>query len=631
MPQSFLRYSFLILIFCISAFAGYSNQSVSPSDEGSRLDFLIERATKLLPVATNHDTVVFMLNEADQLAKATKNQHDFNNILILRGLNEYFFGNYEQAIDYYYTALDLSEKSNDSLLIAKVNHTLGMIYDEMEDYNEAISYFNKSLQISTMKKDSDLMTKTYQNISISYQNKKDLTKALEFNDKANQLAKLRRDTTRIIDALNNFGTINYDQKKFDESLVCYQKALDLYLKIKDMPGVAMAYNNIALVYLDKKEYKQSLEFFMKSLHLATKLKMTDFIGDIYGNLTSYYEEQKDYKNAYLCNTKYNSIYDSLSGEKKNKMIRQIQAKYQLNKNARELEELKQNNQTQLRAINLAKSIQIYLFSITFLVIVFMVATFYLLVKEKKLARALKLKTAELKDLNVSKDKFFSIIAHDLTSPFNVLVGFTGMLKTDLDLFSKEELQRILSDLNQASENGFNLLQDLMVWSQTQTDRIQINKSNFSLIDVYNDVRSLVDLNLISKEQQLSADIACELTVFADRTMVSTVLRNLIFNSVKFSPKGSLIQVKSKVVGEFAHIQVVDHGIGIAPKVIDSLFVVGKNKTGFGTEGERGTGLGLAICHEFVEKNGGEIWVESKVGHGSVFSFSIPLNDTNRPA
>jgi signal transduction histidine kinase len=368
---------------------------------------------------------------------------------------------------------------------------------------------------------------------------------------------------------------------------------------------------------------------MKSLHLAKDLKMTDFIGDIYGNLTSYYEGQKDYKNAYFCNAKYNSIYDSLSGEKKNKMIRQIQAKYQLNKNARELEMLKQKNQNQLRAINLAKSIQIYLFTITFLVIVFMIATFNLLVKERKLARALQAKTTELKDLNVSKDKFFSIIAHDLTNPFNVLVGFTSLLKTDLEMFSKEELQRILSDMNQASENGFNLLQDLMVWSQTQTDRIQINKSHFSLIEVYDEVKSLVELNLISKNQQLSAEIDVELSVFADRAMIATVLRNLIFNSVKFSPKGSSIQVKSTLVGNFAHVHVIDPGIGIAPDMIDSLFVIGKNKTGFGTEGESGTGLGLAICHEFVERNGGEIWVESKVGQGSVFSFSIPYKDSTQ--
>lgn len=614
----------VLLVLFIPVLTGYSIRPITSAEQNLHPDSLIELARKLVTVATNHDSVSVLLTKADQLAKISNNLHQSNDVLILKGLNEYYIGNYEQAVDYYFQALSLIEQSNDSILLARVFHNLGMIYDEFEDYDLAIDYFHKSLKISELIKDDKLRAKTYQNIAISYQNKKELATALEYNQRANQLAIDLNDTQMLIDVTNNFGTIAYDQNKLDESLGYYQKALKLYLDIDDNQGVALAYNNIGLVYLDKKNYETALTYFMKSLHLANELKMNDFIGDLYGNLTIYYEELNDYKQAYIYYDKYNTVYDSLIGEKKSKMIRQIQAKYQLLSKTKELEELKLKNQTQMRTIDAAKSIQVYLFGITLLALILVVATIYLLRKEKKLASELKLKTTELHNLNASKDKFFSIIAHDLKNPFNALISYTSILKSDLDLFPKDELKQIISDLNQASENGFSLLQNLLVWSRSQTNRIQIYKTNFFLMDVVEQLKALIELNLLTKQQLLKVEVDPELVVFADKDMISTVLRNLVFNALKFSEKGSEVVIKSRKKGSTVQVDVIDNGIGMSAEVIDSLFLIDKNLTTPGTDGEAGTGLGLLISNEFISKNDGLIWVESTPGKGSVFSFTIPL-------
>jgi len=144
------------------------------------------------------------------------------------------------------------------------------------------------------------------------------------------------------------------------------------------------------------------------------------------------------------------------------------------------------------------------------------------------------------------------------------------------------------------------------------------------MDVIEQVRALVDLNLITKQQQLKVEVDPELIVFADKDMISKVLRNLIFNALKFSAKGAEVKLKSTIVGTSVRIDVIDNGIGIAPEAIDSLFLYDKNITTPGTDGETGTGLGLLICHEFISKNDGVIGVESTLGKGSVFSFTIPL-------
>ncbi len=625
MRQCFIRHTFVGLFCLILVLSGFANQPNKSTIQRQKISLLINRANKLVHVATNHDTVSSLLNQAEKLIKMPEDTHQAINILLVKGLNEFYNSNYEQAAEMYYDALGQAEQSKDSILIAKADEYLGRIFDEMEDYDEAIVYFQKSLKICQSINDTAFLAKTFQNIAISYQNKKDLEKAIEFDKKADQLARLRKDTLMIIDITNNFGTIAYAQKNPDKALSFYQEAFALYQKTKNEQGIAMAYNNIGLVYLDKKEYPKSLEYFEKSLKLATHLKMYDFIGDIYSNLTIYYAEIKDYKNAYHFYDQYNIVYDSLAGEKKSKMIRQVQAKYQLYKTHRDMEDLKQKNQVQLQSINNAKSVQIYLTAITLIVILLMITTIYLLFKEKKLARMLKTKTDELRELNVSKDKFFSIIAHDLSNPFSILVSYTNLLKTDFESFSTAELQQVIVDLNNASENGYNLLQNLLLWTRSQTNRIHIYKTSLNFFDLFEQVKAVVEYNLISKNQKLIAEIDPALTVFADKDMVSTVMRNLIFNAIKFSKNDSDIKLKASVAGLDLQIDVIDTGIGISPESLKKLFRLDNNCSTTGTNGETGTGLGLVICREFIEQNGGKIWAESQLGKGSVFSFTIPMN------
>jgi len=622
MRHYILVYALMILLG--SVYSGYSAQTDPTSGDDPQFNLLVNKVVRLVKVATNHDSVATLLEHADLLAKTSNNQHQGTYVLILKGQNEYFSSNYEDAIAFYYQALDQAEHAKDSVLLAKVNLNLGMVYDELEDYDEAIAFFQKALNISQSIKDTSIISKTYQNIAIGFQNKKDMSKALEYNEKAYQLAVLKKDTTMIIDVTNNYGTIAYEQADLVKSLDYYEKALNLYQAINDRKGVAMAYNNIGLVYLDKNEYEKSISYFKKALALATELKMHDFVGDIYSNLTIYYKQLKDYKNAFYCYDRFNIIYDSLAGEKKNKMIYQIQAKYKLGKNTRELEALRLKNQSQLDAIDSAKSIQIYLVAITILVVILMIATFYLLFKEKNLARELKDKTSELRELNASKDKFFSIIAHDLKNPFNVLVSYTGILKTDLELFTPEQLKQIISDLNEASENGYNLLQNLLLWTRSQTNRIHVLKSNFVLNTIFKDVKALAELNLIDKKQTLLMEVDPDLVVYADKDMIAVVMRNLVFNAIKFSPKGSEIHVRTSLVGLTVRVDVIDTGIGISEENIKKLFIIDKNVMTQGTEGETGSGLGLVLCKEFIEKNDGHIQVESKLGEGSVFSFFFPI-------
>lgn len=233
---------------------------------------------------------------------------------------------------------------------------------------------------------------------------------------------------------------------------------------------------------------------------------------------------------------------------------------------------------------------------------------------------------ELRELNASKDKFFSIIAHDLRNPFQALIGMTNMLRTGYELFTEEELLEQIGVIESAAENTLQLIENLLQWARAQTGRIQFEPQEFELVVVAGENVYLIDEAAKQKNITVKNDVPDGLVTFADRNMVTTIIRNLITNAVKFTHKGGCITVSAAEKDGLIEVCVEDNGIGMEDNVKNELFRIDKHQTTKGTENEKGTGLGLILCKEFVEKHGGNIWVESTKGKGSKFFFSLPVNN-----
>ena len=231
---------------------------------------------------------------------------------------------------------------------------------------------------------------------------------------------------------------------------------------------------------------------------------------------------------------------------------------------------------------------------------------------------------ELEQLNATKDKFFSIIAHDLKNPFNALIGFSHILMHNTKDYSSGEIENFATHMNTVSKEAYTLLENLLEWSRLQTGKLIPNIIETVPSDLIFEVKLLCQPMAISKEINLETDISVNNCILADKEMLKTVLRNLVTNALKFThPKGT-ITISTKAIEDYIQFTVSDTGIGIEQEYLDRLFLVDCKLSKPGTSNEKGTGLGLILCREFVEKNKGKIWVESKVGIGSSFIFTIPL-------
>lgn len=231
--------------------------------------------------------------------------------------------------------------------------------------------------------------------------------------------------------------------------------------------------------------------------------------------------------------------------------------------------------------------------------------------------------AKLKESNATKDKFFSIIGHDLKNPLFVIQSMSEILETEFDEITPEERLEFIRAIRESSKNAFSLLEDLLHWARCQTGRIDYNPEPVHLKQLAAKCISLLEAHAIKKNIHLINAVDATHILLADKFMVETVIRNLTSNALKFTPEGGTIKINSKPVDDFIQISVEDTGIGLSESDKQKLFRIDVKNSEIGRSKEKGTGLGLILCKEFVEKHGGKIWVESELEKGSQFIFTIP--------
>ena len=249
---------------------------------------------------------------------------------------------------------------------------------------------------------------------------------------------------------------------------------------------------------------------------------------------------------------------------------------------------------------------------------------------KKIQQALELSEHKLKESLQTKNKFLSIIAHDLRSPFQSILGFSNLLTENFDDFSEKEQKKFIGIIHLGISSTYGLLENLLLWSHAQKGSIRFQPESLNLFLLVHEIKDILNQSFLKKGIVFKVKIDEDIYAKADRDMLSTIIRNLLSNAIKFTPKKGAIEISAKVITEsekqtYTEVTINDNGVGIPDDVQKKLFSIDENTSTKGTENESGTGLGLILCKEFVSRHGGDIHIESEEGVGSSFVFTIPSN------
>lgn len=531
--------------------------------------------------------------------------------------NSYYIqGYYETAINYTLKSMEISKQIKDSIGIGYMSMQMGDNYVATKKYDEAIDYFKRAIKIFSDENASMEKADAQIGLGLILTAKNDTSEAYKtFKEAKKTYEGLNLDNGKT-HAIKSLAELFFKQNKLSKARTNAQIALDYFKEndIKlDIIDTYLLLTEISLNLTELKNAKDGLDKVEKLIDDKTKLSLWE---NYYRQKSKYYELLGQHELAFKNNKLLMEIKDSIQNITNTAQALDLQIKYDVEAKQKENELLvTQNKLQQLKAEESETFRNFSILTIILLVIVGLV-----------LFNRYRAKTHlnnKLREANATKDKFFSIISHDLINPFTTLLGYTDMLIMEYKNFSEEERKDYVGSIQKSAKHTFNLLENLLNWSSSQRGNIKINKTKLSVALLVDGAFKLVSETAKNKNIKLVKEIPLELMVNADEETISTVIRNLVTNAIKFTPENGNVTVSANEQNTKVNISVKDNGIGIATRNLNKIFRIDSHHTTKGTANEKGTGLGLILCKEFMKKNGGNISVNSEIGIGSKFTVSLP--------
>jgi len=382
-------------------------------------------------------------------------------------------------------------------------------------------------------------------------------------------------------------------------------------------------------------WEEAESSFNNSLLEAKNNQNKKNIAQAYLALSSLYETKQDYQRALEMHKLYSLVSDSLLNTATSDKVAELRVISEIDEKEKEVELLTKEKKIQSLEIEkyytrnrIFLIVAIAAFCILLLLIFRFIKIHRLKILLEEKNKAISQKSKELEEVNAAKDKFFSIIAHDLKSPFTGLLGYSEILSEEFDSMEDEEKVKTVGYLKDLIERVYTLIENLLDWSRIQTDRIEITPVVINLSTEVPEILMLLKANAEQKQITIINQILDPTGVFADRYSFRSIMQNLVSNAVKFTnPQGTII-ISAKEKIDFVEICINDNGIGIEPELLDKIFNIETRHSTKGTADEMGTGLGLLLSKELAEKNGGSITIQSTVGVGTTLSIYLPKAKEN---
>ncbi len=528
-------------------------------------------------------------------------------------------GDLKQAVTEIQQALSIYESIDSEAGKLQAYSKLGAILAAQQEFEQAIGYMEKSLSRFKLRNDLIRYASTSTNIGELHRLNKSYEQAKEYSIKALKVYKEKKHETGIGYVLGNLGLIYLAQDSLQKAIVNLNQSIAILEPLGDNYSTSVYYEGLAQVYQKQKNYPKALVPANKSLQLAQTDGLIEQIRDANLRLSEIYSDTKQFEQAHQFHKEYIVFRDSLVNEKNIREIANMRRQYEVAQKQAEVDEL---NRQQEYMFNL----QIFQAAVVILllIVVFVLAKYYR--RKKADNKKLEQQQTELKKLNATKDKFFSIISHDLRSPVSSFHSFLDIIDDFLKLGNIENLKRLSKELKRSTKYILELMDNLLSWSLSQKGELPFSPQPCNVNQAVEKVHGLLGKSAELKKIKLSFDLDEKLHVFADEHMFQSILRNLTSNALKFTPEGGEITISASRNNGNVSIVVADTGVGMTEDKIGHLFNLNGNKSTYGTKNEKGMGLGLRLVAEFIEINKGKINVESEVGKGTKMVVKLPTHN-----
>jgi len=574
--------------------------------------------------------------------------------------------NPEKRLTYGLEALEIARYLDNSLWLYKIQLRLGHVFKKIGNIDDALYYYLEALKHAEKLEDARRKSLIYSSLGSLYRVSKDYDQAIYYYSlgiESLRLAENRIDSTNLARSLMNTGEFFRIIGKYDSAITYFEESSIIFQKIDYLKGSAYTIGNIGLVhahrgehsiakskidsasailkemgdyypiavydlyiadiYKENNDLERAIDYVQHSLEIAIDQSLKEQIRDANLKLSELYDAKNNYQKAYYHQSKYLAYRDSINNEDKIREIADLRTEYEVSKRENEIALLKSEKRTQYIIFASMAVIIILLGLVSFLYYRNSRKryTLNLILKERK--EEAEAQRDQLEAVNETREKFLSIIAHDLMGPVNSFKGLSTIMRMSIDSQDIKDLNDIHKVFDKTVNNLSTLLTNLLDWSVTQQGHIPYNPEKVEFKNLANELVDLFFNTAESKSIRLITKIPDEYFLWADINSVKTILRNLVSNALKFTDEGGEILLSAEKDHDFIKIKIKDTGIGMPQEKVDLLLDHNLFERSQGTKGEKGIGLGLQLVKEFVEMNKGKMEIESELNKGTTFIIYLP--------
>jgi signal transduction histidine kinase len=618
-------------------FANRAETLLQKGDPENLLPFLFKSKGGIYRLKLLTERSIFYYRKAyDEFIKLEKYQ-EIGDCALRIGNLYYDVANFGEAYYFFMQSLTASEREGNQLNMARAENNLGMVSHEMGRLSEAENHYRNAYELYHGLGLSTEECGALGNIGAVFLDKtlydSALTYFFQVMDKLDPDSLGSTTEHYILSGVYNNTAMTYSELgERRMALDYYRKGLGLAKRAEDEFNEGSVYINLGSLFGEMRMVDSALFYLHRALQLAEKRGYRSITLDTYEELARLHADLGNWGPAYNWQVRYDTLHKSVFNENQSADISRLRAMYEQEISEKEISQLQSESQVQ-KTLN--KVFIIFIVVIVVLIIIIAVnlhskkrTNQMLAERNLQISNALQKLSeseAELQKMNMSKDRIFSVVAHDLRNPVAAVTGFSELLYDNFDQFSTETQKEYLLQILQGTQRIQNLLENLLIWARAQMKAVKYQPENLKVKSLVEDCVKEMKANLDHKKVDCMVSVNQRCVVYADKAMMHTVLRNLIVNAIKFSFPGGKIRISSEINAETCIVSVSDEGIGIQPEIQEKLFNSNEVVTTPGTTGESGSGLGLVICKEFLERNEGDIRVESEPGNGSSFIFELPIS------